>query len=55
MYQAGTGSTAKVLARGLGALPVDKQLEQLLSIQFRQESQCLLQVDVRPDEKLQLF
>ena len=30
VYQAGTGSTAKVLARGLGALPVDKQLEQLM-------------------------
>ncbi len=30
VYQAGTGSTAKVLARGLGALPIDKQLEQLM-------------------------
>ena len=30
VYQAGTGSTAKVLARGLGALPVDQQLEQLM-------------------------
>ncbi|MEI7664810.1 MAG: transcription-repair coupling factor [Synechococcaceae cyanobacterium ELA263] len=30
VYQAGTGSNAKVLARGLGALPVDQQLEQLM-------------------------
>ena len=30
VYQAGTGSTAKVLARGLGMLPMDKQLEQLM-------------------------
>ena len=30
VYQAGSGSTAKVLARGLGVLPVDKQLEQLM-------------------------
>jgi transcription-repair coupling factor (superfamily II helicase) len=29
VYQAGAGSTAKVLARGLGALPVDRQLEDL--------------------------
>ena len=29
VYQAGTGSTAKVLARGLGVLPADKQLEEL--------------------------
>jgi transcription-repair coupling factor (superfamily II helicase) len=29
VYQAGAGTTAKVLARGLGALPVDKQLEDL--------------------------
>ncbi|MEX0588551.1 MAG: hypothetical protein WD136_04775, partial [Cyanobium sp.] len=29
-YQAGTGSTAKVLARGLGVLPADKQLEELM-------------------------
>jgi transcription-repair coupling factor (superfamily II helicase) len=29
VYQAGAGSTAKVLARGLGALPMDRQLEQL--------------------------
>ncbi len=30
VYQAGSGSTAKVLARGLGALPMDRQLEQLM-------------------------
>jgi len=30
VYQAGAGSTAKVLARGLGALPMDRQLEQLM-------------------------
>jgi transcription-repair coupling factor (superfamily II helicase) len=30
VYQSGTGSTAKVLARGLGALPIEKQLEQLM-------------------------
>ncbi|MEA5473989.1 transcription-repair coupling factor, partial [Synechococcus sp. CCY9201] len=30
VYQAGSGSTAKVLARGLGVLPMDKQLEQLM-------------------------
>ncbi|MFZ0408823.1 MAG: transcription-repair coupling factor [Cyanobium sp.] len=30
VYQAGPGSTARVLARGLGALPMDKQLEQLM-------------------------
>ncbi|WP_341898869.1 transcription-repair coupling factor [Synechococcus sp. UW140] len=29
VYQAGSGSTAKVLARGLGVLPADKQLEEL--------------------------
>ena len=29
VYQAGAGATAKVLARGLGALPTDKQLEDL--------------------------
>ncbi|MFZ9229449.1 MAG: TRCF domain-containing protein, partial [Prochlorococcaceae cyanobacterium] len=29
VYQAGTGSTAKVLARGLGVLPIDKQVEEL--------------------------
>jgi transcription-repair coupling factor (superfamily II helicase) len=29
VYQAGSGSTAKVLARGLGALPIDKQLDDL--------------------------
>jgi transcription-repair coupling factor (superfamily II helicase) len=31
VYQAGTGSTAKVLARGLGVLPMEKQLEELKS------------------------
>jgi transcription-repair coupling factor (superfamily II helicase) len=31
VYQAGSGSTAKVLARGLGVLPMDKQLEELMS------------------------
>jgi transcription-repair coupling factor (superfamily II helicase) len=29
VYQAGSGSTAKVLARGLGVLPADKQLQEL--------------------------
>ncbi|MEX0587778.1 MAG: hypothetical protein WD136_00840, partial [Cyanobium sp.] len=29
-YQAGTGSTAKVLARGLGVLPMEKQVEELM-------------------------
>jgi transcription-repair coupling factor (superfamily II helicase) len=29
VYQGGAGTTAKVLARGLGALPIDKQLEDL--------------------------
>jgi transcription-repair coupling factor (superfamily II helicase) len=29
MYQAGSGTTAKVLARGLGVLPIDKQVEEL--------------------------
>jgi transcription-repair coupling factor (superfamily II helicase) len=30
VFQAGSSSTAKVLARGLGVLPIDKQLEQLM-------------------------
>jgi len=30
VFQAGSGSTAKVLARGLGVLPVEKQVEQLM-------------------------
>jgi transcription-repair coupling factor (superfamily II helicase) len=30
VYQAGSGSTAKVLARGLGVLPMERQLEQLM-------------------------
>jgi len=30
VYQSGSGSTAKVLVRGLGVLPMDKQLEQLM-------------------------
>jgi transcription-repair coupling factor (superfamily II helicase) len=30
VYQAGSGSTAKVSARGLGVLPADKQLEGLM-------------------------
>jgi transcription-repair coupling factor (superfamily II helicase) len=30
VYQAGAGSTAKVLARGLGVLPAEKQLEELM-------------------------
>ena len=30
VYQGGPGSTAKVLARGLGVLPIEKQLEQLM-------------------------
>ena len=29
VYQAGTGATAKVMARGLGVLPMEKQLEEL--------------------------
>ncbi len=29
VYQAGSGSTAKVLARGLGVLPMEKQVEEL--------------------------
>ncbi len=29
VYQAGSGSTAKVLARGLGVLPMEKQLDEL--------------------------
>ncbi|MEO1002990.1 MAG: transcription-repair coupling factor [Cyanobacteria bacterium J06638_7] len=31
VYQGGTGSTARVLARGLGVLPMDRQLEDLKS------------------------
>ncbi|MEB3270298.1 MAG: transcription-repair coupling factor [Synechococcus sp.] len=31
VYQAGSGSTARVLARGLGVLPVEKQVEELRS------------------------
>ena len=31
VYQAGTGTSAKVLARGLGVLPMEKQLEELKS------------------------
>ncbi|QEY31829.1 transcription-repair coupling factor [Synechococcus sp. RSCCF101] len=30
VYQAGSGSNAKVLARGLGVLPMDRQVEQLM-------------------------
>jgi len=30
VYQAGAGSNAKVMARGLGVLPADKQLEELM-------------------------
>ncbi|NDF62347.1 MAG: DEAD/DEAH box helicase, partial [Synechococcaceae bacterium WBB_3_034] len=30
VYQAGAGSTAKVLARGLGVLPIEKQVEELM-------------------------
>lgn len=30
MYQAAAGSNAKVMARGLGVLPADKQLEELM-------------------------
>jgi transcription-repair coupling factor (superfamily II helicase) len=29
VYQAGAGATAKVLARGLGVLPMEKQVEEL--------------------------
>jgi transcription-repair coupling factor (superfamily II helicase) len=31
VYQAGSGLTAKVMARGLGVLPMEKQLEELKS------------------------
>ncbi|WP_438982066.1 transcription-repair coupling factor [Vulcanococcus sp.] len=31
VYQAGSGSTAKVLARGLGVLPMEKQVEELMT------------------------
>jgi len=31
VYAAGSGSTAKVLARGLGVLPIEKQVEELMS------------------------
>ena len=31
MYQAAAGSTAKVLARGLGGPPIEKQVEELRS------------------------
>ena len=31
VYQAGAGSTAKVLARGLGVLPMEKQVEELMT------------------------
>jgi transcription-repair coupling factor (superfamily II helicase) len=31
VYQAGSGSTAKVLARGLGVLPMEKQVEELMA------------------------
>ncbi|MFZ9558457.1 MAG: transcription-repair coupling factor, partial [Vulcanococcus sp.] len=31
VYQPGSGSTAKVLARGLGVLPMEKQVEELMS------------------------
>ena len=30
LYQGGSGATAKVLARGLGVLPAEKQLEELM-------------------------
>jgi transcription-repair coupling factor (superfamily II helicase) len=30
VYQGGAGSTAKVLARGLGVLPIDRQVEELM-------------------------
>ena len=29
VYQAGSGASAKVLARGLGVLPMEKQLDEL--------------------------
>jgi transcription-repair coupling factor (superfamily II helicase) len=29
VYQAGSGTTAKVLARGLGVLPIEKQVDEL--------------------------
>jgi len=30
VYQGGAGSTAKVLARGLGVLPIERQVEELM-------------------------
>jgi len=39
VYQAGAGSTAKVLARGLGVLPADKQLEELMGWLTAMEAQ----------------
>jgi transcription-repair coupling factor (superfamily II helicase) len=30
VYQATAGSTAKVLARGLGVLPIERQVEELM-------------------------
>jgi transcription-repair coupling factor (superfamily II helicase) len=30
VYQAGSGSSARVLARGLGVLPIERQIEQLM-------------------------
>ena len=31
MFQAGSGTTSKVLARGLGVLPMEKQVEELMN------------------------
>ena len=39
VYQGSAGSTAKVLARGLGALPPSQQLEQLMEWLFAMAAQ----------------
>jgi transcription-repair coupling factor (superfamily II helicase) len=31
VFQAGSGTTSKVLARGLGVLPMEKQVEELMT------------------------
>jgi len=30
VYQAGAGGSAKIVARGLGVLPIDRQVEELM-------------------------
>ena len=39
VYQGGSGSTAKVLARGLGVLPMERQLEELMGWLKQMEAQ----------------